>query len=420
MEQSPAEQGFVYPLLAGSKTRQEAREPLVELRGSRLTAPEAAAVRAAAAALQPLAAHRGAYDPGEARRGAVPWGGLAYRSGVYPEGGRPLHLGQAKLGLSELRAILAAFAAGWPEDGHVIYVGAAPGCHIPWLARLFPRLTFTLVDPNVFALPEVAGVDPARFRVVRACCDDALARRLGAERPGALFFDDHRSGQAGAEDFEEEVYANMRDQERWFGLARAAFGLLKFRLPYTAGGGAPPPFAYLAGEVHLQPFAPPASSEARLFVRAGAGRQEYCPGDYEAFMFWHNAVVRTWATFDTRALGAAPGLCGCWDCAAAVKVLGFPPGAPPPPPGAAPDLARVAAGLAGLAAVTRQSLVAPPHGTPVTARPGLAPPPLAWDVREGLVRAHQAEAARRAAAKAARRAAIVPHAPPQARKGGLG
>ena len=40
------------------------------------------------------------------------------------------------------------------EYGHlantVIYAGAAPGAHIPYLSFLFPKHKFILVDPNEF------------------------------------------------------------------------------------------------------------------------------------------------------------------------------------------------------------------------------------------------------------------------------
>lgn len=37
---------------------------------------------------------------------------------------------------------------------YVVYAGAAPGTHIPFLSKMFPSLSFLLVDPNPFNIKE--------------------------------------------------------------------------------------------------------------------------------------------------------------------------------------------------------------------------------------------------------------------------
>jgi hypothetical protein len=57
-----------------------------------------------------------------------------------------VHWGQRKLLLSEIE-----FLTHYAEPGiTVVYAGAAPGTHIPYLAGLFPGVSFVLVDPNKF------------------------------------------------------------------------------------------------------------------------------------------------------------------------------------------------------------------------------------------------------------------------------
>jgi hypothetical protein len=58
------------------------------------------------------------------------------------------HWGQRKLLLSEIE-----FLTDWApldRDSIVVYAGAAPGTHIAFLAEMFPRLSFVLVDPSEF------------------------------------------------------------------------------------------------------------------------------------------------------------------------------------------------------------------------------------------------------------------------------
>lgn len=57
-----------------------------------------------------------------------------------------VHVGQFKLFLSELRFLTAEGAL--ESDAIVIYAGSAPGHHDAFLASLFPRATFVLIDPS--------------------------------------------------------------------------------------------------------------------------------------------------------------------------------------------------------------------------------------------------------------------------------
>eukprot|EP01113_Clastostelium_recurvatum_P023757 TRINITY_DN2832_c0_g1_i3.p1 TRINITY_DN2832_c0_g1~~TRINITY_DN2832_c0_g1_i3.p1 ORF type:complete len:258 (+),score=73.19 TRINITY_DN2832_c0_g1_i3:51-824(+) len=67
------------------------------------------------------------------------------------------HWGQRKLLLSEIEFLsrFASASAAGPSSSSssssssmvVVYAGAAPGTHIPFLQRLFPRLRWILVDP---------------------------------------------------------------------------------------------------------------------------------------------------------------------------------------------------------------------------------------------------------------------------------
>jgi hypothetical protein len=56
-----------------------------------------------------------------------------------------LHFGQLKLLCSEIQFLVAV--GDW-KGCTLIYAGASPGHHIPYLMRMFPRLGFVLVDPK--------------------------------------------------------------------------------------------------------------------------------------------------------------------------------------------------------------------------------------------------------------------------------
>jgi hypothetical protein len=93
-----------------------------------------------------------------------------------------VHWGQRKLFMNELELLTLHAAAG----DTVLYAGAAPGKHIAFLAdRLFPELTFVLVDPAPFRIRP-----SARIRLVQGLMTDELAREYSTApqphpRPGA-------------------------------------------------------------------------------------------------------------------------------------------------------------------------------------------------------------------------------------------
>jgi hypothetical protein len=80
-----------------------------------------------------------------------------------------LHWGQRKLLLSEID-LLTQVAVECPLFPLVIYAGAAPGHHVPFLAELFPTAHFVLVDPSQF------GITPTeRIQIRQEPFTDAIA-----------------------------------------------------------------------------------------------------------------------------------------------------------------------------------------------------------------------------------------------------
>eukprot|EP00906_Rhabdomonas_costata_P032463 RCo045732 len=79
------------------------------------------------------------------------------------------HWGQAKLLLSEMD-FLSLHAK---DNTLVVYAGAAPGLHIPYLAKLFPEVQFELIDPARFDAEEKPGV---KIHVVNEKFTDAMAQ----------------------------------------------------------------------------------------------------------------------------------------------------------------------------------------------------------------------------------------------------
>lgn len=223
-----------------------------------------------------------------------------------------VHWGQRKLLLAEVQFLT--------QYGHlsdtVVYAGAAPGTHMAALTVFFPQHRFYLYDPAPF------GLDASDALVLRQemFTDDVAASwapEVNEMRKPVLFVCDIRSADfelVGTEESDKRIREDMAAQKRWTQLMKPAMASLKFRLPWGTGHT-----RYLDGDLHFQVWAPPKSTEGRLFTD-GLTEREYDDKQYEDQCFYHNTVVRL-ATHPHDIVGVR-GMDHCGDCAAEAQILG--------------------------------------------------------------------------------------------------
>lgn len=219
--------------------------------------------------------------------------------------------GQRKLALSEVD-----FLTDFADDGDlVVYAGSAPGTHLLDLAKLFPTLTFHLYDPRDF---DVNLYRDQRFTIFQKFFTDLDALRYTGKN--VIFLSDIRtvSNELSNEINELRVAQDNYDQARLHQLMKPKKALLKFRLPFPIKGSPIYPnsekknkflFRYLDGEVRLQAFAPPYSTEKRL-IPNGKWR-DYDASLDESLMATQNAVYRPSIYDDMPEVG---GMDDCFDC----------------------------------------------------------------------------------------------------------
>jgi hypothetical protein len=195
-----------------------------------------------------------------------------------------LHFGQLKLLCSEIQFLIAV---GDRKGCTLIYAGASPGHHIPYLMRLFPRLGFVLVDPKH------SVVRPGkRVRIIQGYMTDQLASEL-ARKYGerVLFVSDVRTegGKHETDDAHQaRIERDMRAQMEWHRILNPRASLLKFRLPWNRGRSS----SYLDGAICLPIFGKRFTHESRLFVLRGAKVVEYDNHKYERQMAYFNQITR--------------------------------------------------------------------------------------------------------------------------------
>jgi len=217
-----------------------------------------------------------------------------------------LHHGQRKLLLSEIE-FLTQFGR---MSRNVVYAGAAPGYHIPLLAKLFPRHTFYLYDPAKFGIRSTSNI-----RIYQECFTDEIATQLSETLLDILFICDIRRPDDDPHKFEENVLEDMNMQMRWTQIMRPMKSMLKFRFPYHLTE-----IEYLEGRLFYQAWAPVKSGETRLVVDRYPQLVSYKLKEYEDIIYRFNTVTRQ-QIFTIGGDRRPRGFDGCYDCSAEVWIL---------------------------------------------------------------------------------------------------
>jgi len=229
------------------------------------------------------------------------------------------HWGQLKLLLSEI-LFLTMFR---DQSYTVLYIGAAPGIHIPLLVDLFPQHKYELWDPGSFcetlasqgglSCPrehssphrsdeEIQRISPGVFKLSkrdnivlnRRFFDEKQAKRY-ENRDNVLIICDIRNlaianarSEKNIQKADSYVIADMKKQMKWVQQIKPVAAYLKFRLGYMPGN-----LTYFNGPIVMQPYAPTNSTEARIIVKNVNKTKNYNNNEYEEKMAYFNCHIRT-------------------------------------------------------------------------------------------------------------------------------
>jgi len=231
-----------------------------------------------------------------------------------------LHHGQRKLFISEIQC-LTYFVKSATDKLVVVYAGAAPGYHIPYLHKLFPNIIFHLYDPAKFGI-----VQDSKTFLYNEFFTDEVAKKWTGKCD--IFISDVRlDGKTGdMVAWERQVMKDMEMQRVWTNLIKPRSGaMLKFRPPYLATPGAESglpldeivDYKYLPGKILWQSWAPINSTETRLLVSNSDldKMEKFDALKYQDICAQHN-LFRHWSTFSTpeSGLNNVPGYDRCFDC----------------------------------------------------------------------------------------------------------
>ncbi|MEL0211532.1 MAG: hypothetical protein VW891_13310, partial [Novosphingobium sp.] len=270
--------------------------------------------------------------------------GPAYAS-FHPKVDAVLHYGQRKLLMSEV-----GFLSRYGHlSNEVVYVGAAPGTHIPYLAHLFPGHTFTLYDTrrfHLFSHPETKK----RIKKVSRYFTDADAQALQGK--GVLFISDIRLGDSDAA-AAAAVATDKQLQRGWVETIRPAATSHKFRLPWPEGET-----LYFDAPLQIQAWAPGATNETRQEFEGVPPTKSWNNVEYDRRLNYLNAGLRQWAFYKGSLPAGVPGVDHCFDCAREMAIwAAYRKSRPTKAP--APGVADL---MNGATESTMQRLDTPPHG----------------------------------------------------------
>ena len=211
-----------------------------------------------------------------------------------------VHLGQRKLLLTEVN-----FLTNHGDlSTNIIYIGAAPGHHIPFLSELFPNHNFYLYDPRDFAIEETNNIlifqkyfelndvqDLDNFILISDIRQEINLKSMSQDEICHLVMED------------------MELQKNWVISLKPKVSLLKFRIPLFCDT-----FEYLNGDLLLQPWAPESTFETRLIVPENITNEVYKTSDYLILINGLKERRQTNVYNHGLPLKRVPGLDNCFDC----------------------------------------------------------------------------------------------------------
>lgn len=198
------------------------------------------------------------------------------------------HFGQVKLLLSEIDIIDGVNDEMKPKIKNILYIGAAPGDHIVYMSKIYPKINFILYDLRDAYNKELENCDNVDLHV--KYFDDEDAEKY-TKMKNLLFVSDIRRDMKGMTEEQRNkiTVEDMALQERAYEIIKPDYALLKFKLPWDDKKT-----SYLKGDIYLQIFPKVSSVETRLFVikEKHKGKKKYDNRRYEEELFYYNTKIR--------------------------------------------------------------------------------------------------------------------------------
>ena len=229
------------------------------------------------------------------------------------------HFGQRKLLLSEIEFLTIMYNKyNLMKYDKVIllYVGAAPGYHIPILINLFPNLYCHLYDPQPFTINNKYHIKIIQDFFTNKDVDKYYKKTLKNKK--ILFISDIRDPFYDKERV-DQLQNDMRLQQKWAIDIKPLGAMFKFRLLFDDNNT-----KYLIGDSYLPVWGRLTTTETRLICNKDDTNnwtkfKLYNNKDHEQRMFYFNNCYRM--SLFNHNVHNVPGICHCYDCTSEVVIV---------------------------------------------------------------------------------------------------
>lgn len=228
------------------------------------------------------------------------------------------HYGQRKLLLSEIEFLTKMYSKyNLLKEKKVIllYVGAAPGYHIPILIEMFPNLYCHLFDPANFTI-----YNKNHIKIFQEFFTNDHVEKYNkkATKKPILFVSDIRDPFYD-NSRTDQLQNDMRLQQEWAVGIKPLGAMFKFRLLFDDKET-----KYLYGNSYLPVWGPLTTTETRLICNKDDTEnwtkyKMYSDRDHEQRMMYFNNVYRM--NLFKHNVSDVPGICHCYDCTSEVIIV---------------------------------------------------------------------------------------------------
>ena len=211
-----------------------------------------------------------------------------YGSPVYIQRGQRFllnpYIGQLKLFIMLVQFLNLYYKSNGTT---VIYPGFSPGLSLFLINDMFPNIQWILIDKSSHNKPDSNLMKLKNVKFFNQYLDKKNIHMFKKMCKGkyTLLVSDIR-----VETSEENIMADNDLQLFWHRTLKPEYSCLKFRLPRNCKTKK---YLYLRGDIFLQGFSPPSSTETRLHVRKNANLVEYDYQKYDDMLYFFNNYQRS-------------------------------------------------------------------------------------------------------------------------------
>lgn len=226
-----------------------------------------------------------------------------------------MHHGQRKLLMSEIE-FLTNYHNKFSDDDRekiILYIGAGPGNHIPYLVQLFPEYIYHLYDKTKFvrAVYEIEKNPKYHVKIYNKYFEKNDTKLYKGKN--VFIISDIRNieiAKTGDTKLSDKMVMNdMYLQKSWYDIIKPQCALFKFRLPWNPGTT-----QYLDGTIYFQVWEGKHSTETRLIPNGKL--KDYDNTKYEEQLHYFNRVTRR--QYYQHKFNC---YCPCYDCRAESYIL---------------------------------------------------------------------------------------------------